>query len=190
MIDLHVATVRLTGAWRLARLDPGGLRYFDATVEGFWQSFQAAIIAAPIYALLVLLRVDEHPLSSDPFRALLIEGIGYVISWTAFPLAVWYLTRALNVSQRYFAYMVAYNWAVVLQVLAYLPVAALAALGIIPAGLVTILALAVTAAVLYYQFFIARTALQVDVLPALGIVVLDFTLGILLDTIETAMQLQ
>ena len=89
MIDWNTARIRLTGAWRLARLDPGGLRYFEATPEGFWQSFQAAIIAAPIYALLVLLRVDEHPLSDDMFRALLIEGIGYVISWTAFPLAVW-----------------------------------------------------------------------------------------------------
>ena len=75
--------------------------------------------------------------------------------------------------------------------LAYLPVAILAALRrSCPRGLVTILALAVTAAVLYYQFFIARTTLQVDLLPALSLVVLDFTLGILLDTIETAMQLQ
>ena len=190
MIDLHVATIRLTGAWRLARLDPGGLRYFDATLEGFWQSFQAAVIAAPIYVLLILLRVDEHPLSDDPLRALLIEAIGYVISWTAFPLVVWYVTRALNVSQRYFTYMVAYNWAVVLQVVAYLPVAVLAALGVMPSGTVTILALVVTAAVLYYQFFIARTALQVDVLPAIGLVALSFMLDLVLDTVESAMHLQ
>jgi hypothetical protein len=190
MIDLRDAAIRLTGAWRLAKLDPGGFRYFDPTPEGFWQSFQAAIIAAPIYALLILLRMDEHPLSDDLFRAVMIEGIGYVISWTAFPLAAWYVTRALNVSQRYLTYMVAYNWAVVLQVLAYLPVAILAALDIVPSGIVTMMALGVTAAVLYYQFFIARTSLQIEVLPALGLVVLDFTLGILLDTIETAMQLQ
>jgi transposase InsO family protein len=38
------------------------------------------------------------------------------------------LIGALNISQRYFTYMVAYNWAVVLQVVAYLPVAVLASL--------------------------------------------------------------
>src|SRR5581483_4633669 len=122
MIDLATARLRLTGAWRLAMLDRAGLRYFDATLDGFWQSFQAAIIAAPIYLVLVLLRTDEHPLSDDPLRAFLIEAIGYVISWTAFPLVAWYVTRALNVSKHYFSYMTAYNWAIVLQVLAYLPV--------------------------------------------------------------------
>src|SRR6185437_6240761 len=93
MIDVAAATAGLAGAWRLARLDRNGMRYFEATLDGFWRSFQAAAVAAPIYLILVLLRTDDHPLSSDPVRATLIEAIGYVIDWTAFPLAAWYLCR-------------------------------------------------------------------------------------------------
>ncbi len=190
MIDVGAATAGLAGAWRLARLDRNGMRYFDATVDGFWRSFQAAVIAAPIYLLLVLLRADDHPLSSDPVRATLIEAIGYVIDWTAFPLAAWYLCRAFNCSNRYFGFMVAYNWANVLQMVVFVPVALLSAGAVLPGGLVNLLALALTAAVIYYQYFIARTALEVDVLPALGFVAVAFVIDVMLDAVETTMQLQ
>lgn len=190
MIDVGAATAGLVGALRLARLDRSGMRYFDATVDGFWRSFQAAVIAAPIYLILVLLRTDEHPLSSDPVRATLIEVIGYVIDWTAFPLAAWYLCRAFNCSNRYIGFVVAYNWANVLQMLAFLPIALLSATDLMPAALVSIIALAVTAAVIYYQYFITRTALGIEALPAIGFVAVSFMIDLLLDTVETAMQMQ
>lgn len=190
MIDLKAAASGLAGAWRLARLDRSGMRYFDTTIDGFWRSFQAAVVVAPIYAVLVLLRTDDHPLSSDPLRAVLVEAIGYVIEWTAFPLAAWYLARAFNCSGRYLAFMVAYNWANVLQIVVFVPIAVLSALAILPDSVVSILALAVTGAVIYYQYFIVRTALSVEALPALAFVATDFILGLLLDAIETTMQMQ
>lgn len=190
MIDVAAATAGLAGAWRLARLDRNGMRYFDVTVDGFWRSFQAAVIAAPIYLVLVLLRTDDHPLSADPVRATLIEAIGYVIDWTAFPLAAWYLCRAFNCSSRYLGFIIAYNWANVLQMVVFLPVALLSAGGVLPGGLVSLLALALTAAVIYYQYFITRTALGVDVLPALGFVATAFIIDLLLDAVETTMQMQ
>jgi hypothetical protein len=190
MIDVSAAVLGLTGALRLARLDRSGMRYFEPTVDGFWRSFQAAVIAAPIYLLLILLRTDEHPLSADPLRATLIEAIGYVIEWTAFPLAAWYLARAFNCSGRYFGFVVAYNWANVIQVAVYVPVALLAATSVLPDSLISILALAVTAAVIYYQYFITRTALGVDALAAIAFVGTDFVLSLLLDAIETTMQMQ
>jgi hypothetical protein len=190
MIDVAAATTGLTGAWRLARLDRSGMRYFEATPEAFWRSFQAAAIAAPIYLVLVLLRADDHPLSPDPVRAALIEVIGYAIQWTAFPLAAWYLCRAFNCSGRYFGFMVAYNWANVLQFIAFVPVALLSASGMAPGGFVNVLALLFTAAVVYYQYFIARTALAVDMLPAIAFVATDFMIGLFLDAIETTMHMQ
>jgi len=190
MIDVGAATAGLAGAWRLARLDRNGMRYFDATIDGFWRSFQAAVIAAPIYLILVLLRTDDHPLSSDPVRATLIEAIGYVIDWTAFPLAAWYLCRAFHCSNRYFGFIVAYNWANVLQMVVFVPVAFLSAEAILPSGIVSLLALAMTAAVIYYQFFITRTALEIDVLPALAFVAVAFVIDLLLDAVETTMQMQ
>lgn len=190
MIDVGAATAGLAGAWRLARLDRNGMRYFEATVDGFWRSFQAAVVAAPIYLILVLLRTDDHPLASDPVRATLIEVIGYVIDWTAFPLAAWYLCRAFNCSNRFLGFVVAYNWANVLQMAVFVPIALLSAEAFLPSGLVNILALAMTAAVIYYQYFITRTALEIDVLPALAFVAAAFVIDLVLDAVETTLQMQ
>lgn len=187
MIDLAAAYRGIASALRLARLDPNAIRDFDDSIEGFWKSFQAAIVAAPLFALLVLLRANEHPLSSDPLRALFIETIGYAIGWTAFPLAAWYLANALGKSQRYTTYIVAYNWANVLQVAAFVPVAALAASDLAPGAAIVLAALLLTGAVIYYQFFIVRTALEIEPLPALGFVAVDLILGLLIDAAETAL---
>lgn len=187
MIDIAAAARGLSVAWRLARLDAGALRDVDGSIEGFWRSFQAAIIAAPLFALLIVLRSAEHPLSPDPLRALFIEGIGYVIGWTAYPLAAWYLANALGKSQRYTSYIVAYNWANVLQVAAFVPVAALAASELAPDNLVVLVALLLTGLVIYYQFFIVRTALGIEPLPALGFVAIDMVLGLLIDAAESGL---
>ena len=187
MLDLAGAARGLAGAWRLARLDPSGFHAFDLSEEGFWKSFQAAAVAAPLFALLVLLRTDEHPLSDDPLRAIFIEAIGYVIGWVAFPLAAFYLVTALGKGQRYTAYIIAYNWSVVLQIAAFVPVALLSASGALPGSGVVLLALLVTGAVIYYQFFIVRTALGIDALPALGFVAIDLMLGLAIDAVETSL---
>lgn len=186
-MDLSGAARGIAGAWRLARLDANGFRYFDLSESGFWKSFQAAAIAAPLFVLLILLRGEEHPLSDDPLRAILIEAIGYAIGWTAYPLAAWYLATALGKGGRYIAYIVAYNWATALQIAAFVPLAALSGSGLLPGTAVVLLALLLTSAVIYYQLFIVRTALGIDVLPALGFVAIDLMLGLAIDAVETSL---
>ena len=44
----------LYGAWRLMRLDPTGMTYFNLSADGFWRSFFAAVIVAPAYVLFVV----------------------------------------------------------------------------------------------------------------------------------------
>jgi len=46
----------LYGAYRLARFDAGGMRYFDASIDGFWRSFFAAVLIAPFYLIYQWLR--------------------------------------------------------------------------------------------------------------------------------------
>ena len=191
MIDLGAAATGLTGAWRLARLDRGGMRYFDATEAGFWRSFQAAILAVPFYAILLLVepRPPDQALSPDPLRAILIEAIGYVIRVTAFPLAAWYLARGFNCSGRYIAFVVAYNWANLLQVIVFFPIVVLAAATDMSADTLAIPGLIFAAAVFYYEYFIARAALAVDALPALTFVGTDFLIAIVVGKIQIYMQL-
>jgi len=47
MIDAKDTAGALYGLWRLARGDASGLDFFNATLEGFWRSFAAAVIIAP-----------------------------------------------------------------------------------------------------------------------------------------------
>jgi len=79
-------TAALTGAWRLARLDPQGMRWFDLSERGFWRSFQAAVIAAPAYLLLLLLYQAHAPESTDATSSLTLQMLLFAVQWATFPL--------------------------------------------------------------------------------------------------------
>src|SRR5262245_44588161 len=114
MISLGEIVRSVMGAWRLARLDPAGMGYFDTSIAGFWRSFWAAAVVAPPYFFLVSFRVSAA--HDGPFHAWLAEILAYLIGWTAFPVAALYLTEVFDRGKRYVPYIVAYNWAAVIQV--------------------------------------------------------------------------
>src|SRR4051812_6647033 len=101
----------LLGTLRLARGDRGGLSCFDRSLDGFWRSFRAAFIAYPLYLVLVTMRVSvaEWERSGGLWIAA-VETIAYVIAWSAFPLIMLAVTRWLDRSNRFFDFMVPYNW--------------------------------------------------------------------------------
>ena len=53
----------LTGAWRLFLGKPDAMRQFDSSVDGFWRSFRAIVLIAPLYALTAL--ADRHDMLTD-----------------------------------------------------------------------------------------------------------------------------
>jgi hypothetical protein len=55
---LAEAWLALTGALRLARGDPGGMACFDASEEGFWHSFRAAVLCYPLYLILLAFPIE------------------------------------------------------------------------------------------------------------------------------------
>ena len=81
MISLREVLTALYGAYRLARLDVGGLRFFDITDQGFWRSFFAAALVAPLYLVLLLIRYSNLPAPIPLFRFIALESIAYVIAW-------------------------------------------------------------------------------------------------------------
>ncbi|HEX6978637.1 MAG TPA: hypothetical protein VF342_05010 [Alphaproteobacteria bacterium] len=190
MITAREISFSLFGAWRLAHLDRSGMQYFDISIAGFWRSFWAAVVVLPAYLILVILRVAERPIAAGPARIAAIELIGYVIGWTAFPLASWYVVSALGRAERYLGYIVAYNWANVLQVCLYVPVAVVGGSGLLPDAIAMLLGVAAIAAVLYYQYFIARTALDLDAVPAIGLVLMDMILGVLISSTVDALEMR
>jgi hypothetical protein len=175
MPDREEVLRSLYGAYRLARLDPSGMGYFSLTVEGFWRSFFAAVLVAPGYAVLVARELLARPDAYDLGWALLIQVLAYALSWAAFPLAAVVMIRLLGLSGNYVALIVALNWAAVIQVGLFL---AALVLGLAtPALLGGLLLIIVTVSILFYQWFVTRTALQTSGGVALLLVLVDLVLN-------------
>jgi len=155
-----VAEIRhyFEGAVRLAKGDTGGMEHFDFSADGFWRSFWALVVVAPGYAILV---ADQYIRRGDPvafWPTFSAEAVSYLLGWIAFPvLAIW-LTRMFDVAERYVPLIVALNWSSMVQIAAMLIPIALAA--VLSPAMVQFLFLVVTAAVLFYNGFIIKTALD------------------------------
>ena len=180
MPSLSDVVAALYGAWRLMRFDKGGMAWFDVSIAGFWRSFFAAVPVAPFYAVLVTLELAARLEPFDLGWAILVSVVAYVVSWAAFPIAAIFITRLLGLSQRYIPFIIAYNWANVMQTLVYVPVVLIGAGGVVSAGFGQVLAVAATLYVLVYQWFVTRTALETTPVTAAGIVILQVTIDVLL----------
>jgi hypothetical protein len=177
----------LYGAYRLARLDGGGMAYFDASISGFWRSFFAAVIVLPFYAMLLQLRYETGAVGAGVERFAAVEMITYVIAWLAFPLAMASVAAILDREERYLGYIVAYNWAAVLQNALYLPIAMIGVAGGMGAGSANAAGLIALFLILGYSWFVARTALAIGAGTAAAIVALDLVLGVVINSVAESM---
>ena len=180
-------TSALYGAYRLARADAGGMVYFDTTIDGFWRSFIAAALVAPLFALFLAIRFNTGDFVISPFRFAAVETIAYVIAWLIFPLIMFHVCQAIEREQEFIGYIVAYNWASVWQNLAYLPFVILSELGYLSAGAGRTMGMLVLVLVMLYTWFITKTALRVTGVLATGLVILDFVVSIILNALTEGM---
>jgi hypothetical protein len=176
------------GALRLARGDPRGLGFFDTSIDGFWRSFRAAVICYPFFLILLGFRVSTARWQAAGLMPIVIvETIGYVISWVAFPLLMLPLSRWLGREERFLPFMVAYNWSQVPQTALFVILAAGAASGLLPHAMEQLADFAAAVAVLLYEWYIARVALAVSSSQAVPVVLLDLVLGSVLSRITEAL---
>jgi len=145
------------GAFRLACFDESGHSHFNLTVEGFWRSFFAAVLIAPGYAILASqgFVASGESLSVWSF---LVHVAYYAASWIIFPLTVFFAIGMLNLGHRYIALIVAVNWAAVIEV--SVMVAGFSVALILPPDAASLLIVAIVIALVIYQWFVIRTALQ------------------------------
>lgn len=181
---IREAIVSLYGAWRLARLDPRGIELFDRSEAGAVRSFAAAVPVLPLYVLAALMLAPRGP-TTHPLRWLSVQAIAYVLSWVAYPVAAESLTRVMGCRQRFAGYLSAYNWSMVLQNAALLPLTLLTILQVLPDDIMQFLWLAAIAVVMGWLWFIARTALAIGGLAAAGLVLADQLISMLIDNLAT-----
>ena len=180
MMSRAEAATRLSGAIRLARFDPSGLQFLPGTEEHFWRSFYAAVLVAPLFALLIAARIAAGEWQADPTRVLLLHGAAYVVNWFAFPLAMLHLARRIGLAHRYFGLIVAHNWSAVVQVLLFFPVALAGLHGLLPMPIAALAEVAVFVYLLGYKWFIFRTTLATNGATAAGVLAIDFVINVAL----------
>jgi hypothetical protein len=114
MLSADETHASLTGAWRLMLGKADGLRLLDVSVDGFWNSFFAIVVAAP--ALIVgWVGIANEIGDPDAF----VGRLGMLIRLAAVDIGSWVLplvvlalvARRAGIGGRFVHYVVASNWA-------------------------------------------------------------------------------
>lgn len=169
----------MAGCLRLARGDRRGLECFDRSLHGFWRSFMSAFLSYPFFLILLTMRVslaDWNTAGGLPI--ILIETIGYVISWAAFPLIMLSVLRWIGREHRFFDFMVPYNWCQLPQSVLFVVIGLQSQSEALGSSVSQMLEFAAAIAVLVYEWYIARVALETSGAAATLIVLVDLVLGV------------
>ena len=181
-----VASV-LEGMRRVVRLDAQGVHVFDASITGFWRSFWAAAILAPLAAVTILLEARSMEDGDEAMRFVLLQAVAYVMNWVAFPLLMLRITGFLQCGHNYLRYIVAYNWFRLIEALIVYPLALLAATELVQVDAIAFFGLMAITLVMLYDWFIAKIALEVEGGTAAAIVLIAFLLSYLINGLALKM---
>jgi hypothetical protein len=124
MPDAEEIQRNLTGAWRLMTGRVDGLRMLDTSVEGFWDSFFAIVVAAPALAVGWLASANDFQQLDMHASRLSIVGRLAMIDMAAWLLpiaALAIVARQVGIADRFVPYVVSGNWASALLVWLMLP---------------------------------------------------------------------
>lgn len=198
MPSLREISSSVRGAWLLFVMDPRGMTQFNISANGFWNSFFAAVILAPVYFFVLLAQyklnrevqqiaqeqqaanptLPELPPIPDLSDYLLAQGIAYVALWAIFPIVMLWVTRLIRIPNKYVPFVVAYNWSAIVVLTIQLPPFALFYFGLV--GIVGAIAplLSILLVIMIYRWYVAYTALGLPAIACLGIVTLDFVINI------------
>ncbi|MGX1100607.1 hypothetical protein [Amorphus sp. MBR-141] len=176
----------LQGAWALLLNRKEGMQAFDLSIDGFYRSFGAVFLLAPLYAVAALaevrlLQVDGAPLDGFPyvwFYLWKFAGLG--VDWVALPIVLAVLARPLGLAARYVPFIVARNWTSPLAMAVSILPSVLYAAGLIGQELAAILFLVVVMGVIRFQYQVVRIALQTTIAMSIAVVAFDLTLSLFL----------
>ena len=188
MITVSEVRRSLEGAWGILLGRADAMRSFDTSNDGFWRSFQAIAIIAPIYAIVALADwraalAAATPGAGLPFgeeafwasRALLL-----VLDWVTLSVILAALAGFLSIKQRYGAFITVRNWSNVLGIAPFGAVAFLDFVGVLPGDAILIPSLVALAFALRLSYMVARIALGAAVEVAIGFVAFDFLVSLAL----------
>ncbi|MBI1328777.1 MAG: hypothetical protein GC166_02610 [Alphaproteobacteria bacterium] len=189
---MNLAYIRhhLRAALEMARFRGDPMAQFDTTYEGFFRSFWAMAVAAPLMPLIVIgeraMATSAAAMKAIPDAAgplpltagyLTFEVASFVLGWLVFPLAMIPIARMLGIGQRYVPYVVAYNWGACIGIGLSAITSLMFLSGLVPMEVLSFIFLGILIFSLAYLWRIAHIALQIGGVMAAGIVLLDIVLS-------------
>ena len=179
-------TAALAGVRGLLRFDLRAFAHFNATHDGFWKSFWAAAILAPLVAIgAVRSAIDHPPESLGRYAAL--QVIAYALGWLAYPFAMVWIVDHLGRRERYYGYFAAYNWFQLAETAASTVLVLLGMTGILSDDAAMFLFLVLQGVFLGYDWFIAKHALGIESGTAAMLVAIDFLLSLIISWVSLAL---
>ncbi|WP_193368845.1 hypothetical protein [Pelagibius marinus] len=164
---------RMYGVLRLARFDAAGAQYFDEAPEPALRSFFAAVLVAPAYFFLDLLLPADAAAQEVSFLTVVAEILIYSLSWTVFPVVAYHICQTIDRERAFYRYLAANNWSKVVTYHLGLTMFTLVVAGFLPAGFAALLGLAMVGYLIGYQWFIAKSCLNISTAGAAGFLVLQ-----------------
>ena len=139
MISRAEIAQAMRGVWLLFMGRPDAVQLFDTSIDGFWASFQAILLVAPIYAFTVAADFlayagspDPAAPAIDPAAIFFSRGLTVAIDWITLPILLALLASSLGIRSGYMAYVVVRNWGTVFTLVPYAAVSILELSGMFP----------------------------------------------------------
>ena len=101
MLSAAEITRGVQGALGFLWRDPAAALHFDNTMEACLRSFRVMALAAPLYAIYLLLSYSNVTSSADEMEIALVEGLHYVVDWLLFPVIFYEIARRRGWLDRY-----------------------------------------------------------------------------------------
>jgi uncharacterized membrane protein YhaH (DUF805 family) len=177
-VNFALEAVRgLKACWRLVCMDEDGLDDLDVSSDGFWNSFAAIFLVAPLYlySSAASARLAVPP-QSAPYWFTDLAVLALL--WVMWPWIMITVSRLLDRQQNYVRYIVANNWSSVYVMSALVFALLLRQLGGLDGVTGALLALSVSLWSMYFNWYIVRTALQVSATTAVMLVAGEIALSI------------
>lgn len=182
MISVPEIRSSLTGAVMLAKRAPDALSYFDLSTDGFYRSFYAMLLAAPLFALENTFDYKSFATDTALVPFILLLCLALWISWGSYLVVMGILARYMGFGDRFGSFVIVYNWAQLALILLWLPITVIAT-GILPPGVGGLLNLIFIAATYVYLWYILKVTLRTTGYLAAGFAFLEFLVVVLVQSL-------
>ena len=148
-----------------------------SALTDFWRSFRAAAVAFPLSLLMLALVPHGFEMTGKLIAA---DIFGYICTWTAFPLIMVYVADRMQVFPHFWRFVIATNWANLLQSAVFTLVVLVNAAEFLPEPVSAMLFMAAWFWILLFKWRLARHGLGLAHFPAVAIVLLDLALRLVI----------